>query len=88
MEGLGDYVIVKKKKGQKRTIAGLEMNEAQDKEVRYIKGEVVMRGELAKGVDIGDTVLYDKNAASGVDSNTDDGDLLYVIRIGHCAYKL
>lgn len=78
MQALNFYVIVEKIKEAPRTVGGLEMTDAQDKEVRYLKGKVVSVGHAVPVVAAGDIVKYDRHAGHGIEEN----GVLYMLMRG------
>jgi co-chaperonin GroES (HSP10) len=79
MKAINYYVVVDKIKEKPKTIAGLELTENQNDDIRYLKGKVVSVGDLAVGINEGDTVYYDKFAGHGVQWKT---KYYYVIKHG------
>lgn len=77
MEALGRFVIIKKIAGEKKMMAGLEITEHQDKNARYVKGEVISFGVDVKGISVGDVVSYDKRAAHEVQ----EGEEVYQVML-------
>ena len=70
MKAINYYLIIDKVKEPPKKIAGLELTEEQNKEVRYLKGKVVSAGNL---------VSYDKHAGHGIEF---ENKLYYIIKIG------
>ena len=66
MKAVNYYIVVNKIKEKPKTIAGLELTENQNDDIRYLKGKVISVGDLAVGINEGDTVYYDKFAGHGV----------------------
>ena len=58
MKAINYYVIVDKIKEKPKTIAGLELTENQNDDIRYLKGKVISVGDLAVGINEGDTVTF------------------------------
>jgi co-chaperonin GroES (HSP10) len=79
MKAINYYLIIDKVKEPPKKIAGLELTEEQNKEVRYLKGEVVSAGNLVEGVKDGDLISYDKHAGHGIEF---ENKLYYIIKIG------
>lgn len=77
MQALNFYVIIDKIKEAPKKVGGLELTEKQNKDVRYIKGEVISVGENVPNVKPGDIVRYDKHAGHGIEYNE---KLLFVIK--------
>ena len=77
MQALNFYVIIDKIKEAPKKVGGLELTEKQNKDVRYIKGEVISVGENVPNVKPGNVVRYDKHAGHGIEYNE---KLLFVIK--------
>lgn len=68
-KALGYYIILKRVEPKmKKNAIGLELTDDHRKDIRYIRGEVISAGPLAEGINIGDTVLYDKVSGSSLES--------------------
>lgn len=78
MKAINYYVIVDKIKEAPKKVAGLELTEKQDKEVRYVKGKVLSVGDQISVVKENDIIRYDKHAGHGIQ---DGENLYYVIKI-------
>lgn len=76
MKAVGGHIIIDKIKSQNSVVGGLELTESQNKDVRYLRAKVISIGCDIKGVDVGDIVMYDKHAGSGIEV---DGKLYQVI---------
>lgn len=78
MKAINNYIVVEKKKDEPKKVAGLILNEATDVDNRYVKATILTKGNLVEGVEVGDTVYYDKHAGHGIQWND---TLYYVIRV-------
>ena len=78
MKAVNNYIIVEKIKQKPTTDAGLELTEKLATDNRYIKAKIISIGNLVEGVNINDTVHYDKHAGHGIQWKN---KLYYVIRI-------
>ena len=78
MKAINYYIVIKKIKEAAKTVAGLELTEQQNTDVRYLKAEVVSCGHLVKGVVTGDIIKYDKHAGHGIEWNE---KLFYVLKV-------
>ena len=85
MRALNNFVIIKEiVKPVKRTNGGLELTQDHLKDERGAKGEVVTVGELVKGLECCDVIVYDKLAGFNIDYKGDvykvikDRDVIYV----------
>ena len=56
MKAINYYIVIKKIKEAAKTVAGLELTEQQNSDVRYLKAEVVSCGHLVIGVFAGDII--------------------------------
>ena len=77
MQAINYYLVVDKIKEAPKKVGGLELTESQDKDVRYLKGEVISVGDQVPAVKVGDTIRYDKHAGHGIEYNE---KLYYVIK--------
>ena len=78
MKAVNNYIIVEKIKVKPKTIAGLEITDKLDSDNRYLKAKIISIGNLVEGVNIDDTIYYDKHAGHGIQWKN---KLYYVIRI-------
>jgi len=60
-------------------VGGLELTEDQNKDVRYLKAEIVSVGDKVTMLEPGNTIRYDKHAGHGIEWND---DLFHVINLG------
>ena len=73
MKAINRYIIVNKIKTEPKKVAGLIMTEETDQDNRYLKAEIISRGNLVEGLKDGDTIYYDKHAGHDISFN----DVLY-----------
>tara|TARA_R110001606_G_scaffold156630_2_gene299441 strand:- start:5968 stop:6225 length:258 start_codon:yes stop_codon:yes gene_type:complete len=78
MQALNFYVIVDKIKEAPKTVGGLELNENQNKDIRYSKGKILSVGDQVPVLKEGDFIRYDKHAGHGIEWND---KLVYVIKV-------
>lgn len=78
MQAINYYLIIDKIKEAPKKVGGLELTESQNKDVRYLKGEVISAGDQVLNIKPGDIVRYDKHAGHGIEY---DDKLYYVIKI-------
>ncbi len=78
MQAINYYLIIDKIKEAPKKVGGLELTESQNKDVRYLKGEVISAGDQVPNIKPGDIVRYDKHAGHGIEY---DDKLYYVIKI-------
>jgi len=79
MKAINYYVVVEKIKEAPKKVAGLELTEDQNKDVRYLKGKVISVGHLAEILSKGDIVYYDKHTGHGIEWKN---KLYYVLKLG------
>ena len=60
-------------------VGGLELTEDQNKDVRYLKAEIVSVGDKVTMLEPGNIIRYDKHAGHGIEWNE---DLFHVINLG------
>ena len=77
MQAINYYVVVDKIKEAPKKVGGLELTEAQNKDVRYSRGKVISVGNLVPNIEEGDIIRYDKHAGFGIDWGD---DFLFVIK--------
>ena len=79
MKAINFYIVINKIKEAPKTVAGLELTELQNTEIRYLKAEVISVGDKVEHVKEGDTIKYDKHAGHGIKWND---EMYHVITIG------
>ena len=67
MKAINYYLIVDKIKEAPSKIAGLELTEKQNSDVRYLRAEVISVGENVPVIKKGDIIRYDKHAGHGIE---------------------
>ena len=67
MQAINYFIVIRKIKEAPKKVGGLELTENQNKDVRYLKAEVVTCGPLVIGVEDGDIIRYDKHAGFGIE---------------------
>ena len=78
MRAVSYYMIVKTIK-EKKTLAGLDITDSIDSENRYLKAEVVSKGDLVPDtLKDGDIVYYDRHAGHSI---TKDNVVYSVIQV-------
>ncbi len=77
MQAINYYVIVDKIKEAPKKVAGLELTDKQNTDIRYVRADVVSVGENVPTIKEGDIIRYDKHAGFGIDWND---KMLYVIK--------
>lgn len=77
MKAVNNYIIINKIKPKANKIAGLELTEDQNIDIRYLKGEIISVGDSVVGINAGDIVWYDKHAGHGIEF---DNKYYYVIK--------
>lgn len=78
MKAINYYIIIEKIKEQPKKVGGIELNEKQNSDVRYLKGKVISVGDKITGLKEGDTIRYDKHAGHGIEWKD---NLYYVITV-------
>jgi len=78
MKAINYYIIIDKIKEQPKKVGGIELNEKQNSDVRYLKGKVISVGDKITGLKEGDTIRYDKHAGHGIEWKD---NLYYVITV-------
>ena len=79
MKAVSYYIVVKNIKEQPKKIAGLDIMDNVDSDNRYVKAQVISKGNLVEGVEEKDIVYYDKHAGHSIQHK----DILYyVIKVG------
>jgi len=79
MQAINYYIVIRKIKEAAKKVAGLELTEVQNDEVRYLKAEVISVGDKVAGVEPGNIIRYDKHAGHGIEWQD---DLYHVINLG------
>ena len=79
MKAINYFVVVEKIKEEPKKVAGLELTEDQNTDVRYLKGKVISAGHLAEVLSKDDIVHYDKHAGHGIEWKD---NLYYVLKLG------
>ena len=68
MRAVGYFIVIDEiKESVKKTDGGLLLTDAHTQDIRYVKGKVKSVGTMVKGVEDGETVLYDRVAGHGVE---------------------
>lgn len=76
MKAINYYIIIDKIKEAPKTVAGLELTETQNTDIRYLKANVISVGnKVEELVKEGDVVRYDKHAGHGIEWN----DCMYYV---------
>ena len=93
MKALGHFVVLKKLKQEATKIGGLEITESQDKDMRYVVGEIVSLGSFVNShakddsekIKVGDKVKYDSRAGH---KDEVDGEIYWIIKADSIAYVI
>ena len=79
MRAIGRYLIVKQEKEiTAKTKGGLILAEKQREDIRYRTAEVISKGDLVEGIDVGDKVYFDRAAGHNIEINK---EILQVIKL-------
>jgi len=79
MKAINYFIVIRKIKEAPKKVGGLELTEDQNKDVRYLKAEVVTVGDKVEGIEPGNIIRYDKHAGHGIEWND---ELYHVINLG------
>ena len=79
MKAINYFIVIRKIKEAPKKVGGLELTEDQNKDVRYLKAEVVTVGDKVEGIEPGNIIRYDKHAGHGIEWNY---ELYHVINLG------
>ena len=69
MKAINYYIVIDKIKEAPKTVAGLELTEIQNTDIRYLKAEVISAGDKVDYIKEGSFVRYDKHAGHGIEWN-------------------
>ena len=69
MKAINYYIVIDKIKEAPKTVAGLELTETQNTDIRYLKAEVISAGDTVDSINDGSVVRYDKHAGHGIEWN-------------------
>lgn len=69
MKAINYYIVIDKIKEAPKTVAGLELTETQNTDIRYLKAEVISAGNKVDYIKEGSIVRYDKHAGHGIEWN-------------------
>ena len=69
MKAINYYIVIDKIKEAPKTVAGLELTETQNTDIRYLKAEVISAGDKVDYIKEGSVVRYDKHAGPGIEWN-------------------
>lgn len=83
MQALNIYVIIEKIKEQPKKIAGLELTEIQNKDLRYLRAEVISVGDQVPEnvLKPGQIVRYDRHAGHEIESEN-EGKQWLLLKVG------
>ncbi|MDA7618936.1 hypothetical protein N8618_00550 [bacterium] len=79
MQAINYFIVIRKIKEAPKKVGGLELTEDQNKDVRYLKAEVVSVGDKVQGVEPGNIIRYDRHAGHGIEWND---EFYHVINLG------
>lgn len=79
MKAINYFIVIRKIKEAPKKVGGLELTEDQNKDVRYLKAEVVSAGDKVEGIKAGNIIRYDRHAGHGIEWND---ELYHVINLG------
>tara|TARA_R110002050_G_scaffold25369_1_gene67676 strand:+ start:1230 stop:1487 length:258 start_codon:yes stop_codon:yes gene_type:complete len=67
MKAINDFIVVDVDKVGPKNVGGFLLTEDLDEANRYIKAKIISAGDLAKGLEDGDMIYFDKYAGYGID---------------------
>ena len=79
MQAINHYIVIRKIKEAPKKVGGLELTEDQNKDVRYLKAEIVSVGDKVTMLEPGNIIRYDKHAGHGIEWNE---EFYHVISLG------
>jgi len=79
MQAINHYIVIRKIKEAPKKVGGLELTEDQNKDVRYLKAEIVSVGDKVTMLKPGNIIRYDKHAGHGIEW---EEELYHVINLG------
>jgi co-chaperonin GroES (HSP10) len=72
MKAINHYIVIKKIKEAAKKVAGLELTESQNSDIRYLKAEIISVGDaIFAPLKEGDIIRYDKHAGHGIEWKDD-----------------
>lgn len=69
MKAINYYIVIDKIKEAPKTVGGLEITEAQNTDIRYLRAKVISAGDKIDYIKEGSIITYDKHAGHGVEWN-------------------
>ncbi len=69
MKAINYYIVIDKIKEVPKTVGGLEITEAQNTDIRYLRAKVISAGDKIDYIKEGSIITYDKHAGHGVEWN-------------------
>ena len=79
MQAINQYLVIRKIKEAPKKVGGLEITEDRNKDLRYLRAEVISAGDKVVGVKEGDFIRYDRHAGHGIEW---EEELYHVINLG------
>jgi len=79
MQAINHYIVIRKIKEAPKKVGGLELTEDQNKDVRYLKAEIISVGDKVTMLKPGNIIRYDKHAGHGIEW---EEELYHVINLG------
>ena len=77
MQAINDYVVIEEIREKPKTIGGFIVADTTTEDIRYLKGVIVSCGNLTQGINVSDTIFYDRHAGHSI---LFDGNQYRVIR--------
>jgi co-chaperonin GroES (HSP10) len=69
LKAINYYIVIDKIKEVPKTVGGLEITEAQNTDIRYLRAKVISAGDKIDYIKEGSIITYDKHAGHGVEWN-------------------
>ena len=77
MQAINNYIVIEPIKEEPKEDKGLLIMDQHVDDIRYLKGKIISVGNLTEGINIGDTIYYDRRAGHGIEY---DNNLYQVIK--------
>ena len=66
MRAVNHYLVIDPIKEKDKKIGGLLISDTINEDNRYLKGKIITKGNLVKGVEENDIIHYDKHAGHSI----------------------
>jgi len=78
LKAINYYIVIDKIKEAPKTVGGLEITEAHNTDIRYLRAKVISAGDKVDYIKEGSIITYDKHAGHGIEW---DDKMYFVITI-------